>query len=318
MKKLVVLLLSALMVFGLVGCKTNTGGGSIKVGVSIYTFADKWMTVYRTELENYVKGLGYEIQIDDGQDNQDTQTSQVENFIAQKFDVIIVNMVNPEAASVIVDKCKAADIPVVFINTEPAEADQALWPGKQTYIGANAADSGTMQGELVVDLPDSGDLNGNGTLDYIMLIGNPANIDAPLRTEYSIKAVEAAGVKVNKLDEKICMWMNDQAEVAVSDFLVKHGKGKIDIIFANNDDMALGALTAVKNAGWVPGVDIYIVGVDATDDARAAVDAGEMAGTVLNDAVGQSHKAADVAIELAKGGSVDSKYYVPYQPVRKD
>ena len=319
MKKLVVLFLSALMIIGMAGCKGGSTGGEkgIKIGVSIYNFADKWMTIYRTELESYAKGLGYEIQIDDGQGSQDTQTGQVDNFIAQKFDVIIVNMVEPQAASVVVAKCKEANIPVVFINTEPSDADKELWPGKQTYVGAKAEESGTMEGMLIVNLPDQGDLNGNGVVDYIMLTGNPANIDAPLRTEYSIKALTDAGLKVNLLDEKCCMWMNDQAEQATSDFLVKYGKGKIDVIFANNDDMALGALAAVKNAGWTPGVDVYIVGVDAADDAVKAVEAGEMVGTVLNDAKGQSHKAADLAIELAKGGTVDSKYTVPYQPVTK-
>ena len=207
MKKLVVLFLAVLMVMGLAGCpsKPATNGDAIKIGVIIYDFKDLWMTDYRTEMERYVtkdlKG-NYVIDIRDGEDNQTTQTGHVDSFIAEKFDVIIVNMVNPEAADVVVNKCKDANIPVILINTEPDDAFLDIWPGKQSYVGANAADSGTMQGEIIVNLPDKGDMNGSGAVEYIMLTGNPANIDAPLRTEFSIKALTDAGIKVVKKELK--------------------------------------------------------------------------------------------------------------------
>jgi methyl-galactoside transport system substrate-binding protein len=204
-----------------------------------------------------------------------------------------------------------------LINTEPAEEFQTLWPGKQSYVGANAADSGTMQGEIIVNLPDKGDLNNSGAVEFIMFTGNPANIDAPLRTEYSKKALTDAGIKIVELEEFCAMWNSAPAEQAMSDFLVKYKKGDIDVIFCNNDGMAYGVIAALDNAGWEVGVDVYLVGVDADPDAMDYVRAGKMTGTVLNDAENQSHKAIDVALQAFKTGDVEKKYYVPYSPVTK-
>ena len=318
MKKLVILFLCALTVLGLVGCQTGTKSDVVKVGVAIYRFDDNFMTLYREELESYLKGLGnYEVTIVDGQYNQDTQTGQIENFINQKVDVLIVNLVENTAAATVVGKAKEAGIPIVLINREPKDAaDMQLWPGKLAYVGADAKVSGTIQGQIIVDLPDHGDLNGNGAVDYIMIIGDPGNTDAQYRTEYSIKALEDAGLKVNKLDDKVCNWQATESEPAVSDFLNKYPKGTIDVIFCNNDGMAMGAYAALEKAGYVVGTDVYLVGVDAIPEAVDAIKNGTMTGTVLNDHVGQSHKAADVAILLAGGGDAETYYWVPYVAVK--
>ena len=150
-----------------------------------------------------------------------------------------------------------------------------------------------------------------------MIQGDPENIDAKLRTEYSVKALVDAGVKVEELDMQRGDWDQEKGQTICANALAKFGD-KVEVVFANNDAMALGALQAIKAANRTVGENIYLVGVDALDDAVAQVDAGEMTGTVLNDAVGQAGKAVEVMEMLLDGQQVEKRYIVDYVMVTKD
>ena len=189
------------------------------------------------------------------------------------------------------------------------------WEGKITYVGADARQSGTMQGQIVYDREDHGDLNGNGTVDYVMIMGDPENVDAQYRTEFSIKCLTDNGVQVNKLFEQRGDWMQENGQQLAATALAQFGKD-IDVIFCNNDAMALGAYQAIVDAGRKVNEDILLLGVDALDECVEMVANGQMTGTVLNDHIGQSHKAADVAIEAANGAAIDAYYWVDYQMVK--
>ena len=236
MKKLLAVVLTLVLAFTLVAC-TTTGGGETggetaakKVGVCIYKFDDNFMTLYRQELETYMKSLGdYEITIVDGKGDMNEQTNQVDTFIAQGVDVLIVNLVNSSSAATITEKAKAADIPVVYINREPSEEDMAAWD-KICYVGADARQSGTYQGEIIAELPDHGDVNGNGTIDYVMIIGDPENIDAQYRTEFSIKALTDAGYEVNELLAQRGDWEQAKGQEIAATALSQFGND-IDFIF---------------------------------------------------------------------------------------
>ena len=328
MKKLLSVLLAALMIFTLAGCGNKggeeTGAKTVKVGVSIYKFDDTFMTNYRNEIDAYFKtkntdAVTYQVDIMDGKNDMAEQTNQIDNFITQGYDVLILNLVQSSAAQTIVDKCAAAGIPCVFINREPAEdvmkshADD--YAGKFCYVGADARQSGKMQGEIIADLADKGDLNGDGTLQYVMIEGDPENVDAQYRTEFSISQYkEVTGMPVECLVDQVGNWNRDEGETIAANALTQFGD-KIEVIFANNDDMADGALTAIKAAGRTVGTDIYLVGVDANDYAVADVLEGTFTGTVLNDAKGQSHAAVDCAIKAANGEALDSYYWVDYVKV---
>lgn len=313
MKKLLALLMAAMMVLGL--ASFASAEDPIKVGVCIYKYDDNFMTLYRTELEAYLKEKGCEVTVVDGKNDQAEQTNQVNSFIANGVDVLIVNLVQSSAAATVIELAKAADIPVVFINREPIEADMALWD-KISYVGADARQSGTMQGQIIADLENKGDVNGNGKVDYVMIIGDPENIDAQYRTEFSIKALKDAGIEVNELFAQRGDWDQAKGQELAANALAQFGKD-IDVIFCNNDAMALGAVQAIKDAGRVVGQDIYLLGVDALSEAVELVNSGEMTGTVLNDHMGQSHKAADVAIDAAAGKPMEKNYTVDYVKVTK-
>lgn len=295
-----------------------------KVGVCIYQFNDNFMTLFRTELENYLLEQGFSaenITIQDGQNDQATQSNQIDAFIADGVDVLIVNPVNSSSAATITDKVVDAGIPLVYINREPEEAEEARWEENEwdvTYVGADARQSGTMQGELIADLGlETVDKNGNGKIDYIMIEGDPENIDAQYRTEYSIKALEDAGLEVNCLDDQVGMWLQENAQQLVANSLSQYGDD-VEVVFCNNDAMALGALQAIQAAGRTVGEDIYLVGVDALAEALEDVVAGTMTGTVFNDHFSQSHSAADAAINYLSGAGNEHYIGCDYVKVTSD
>ncbi|MEG0169060.1 galactose ABC transporter substrate-binding protein [Anaerorhabdus sp.] len=346
-KKLLALLAAGAMLLGLVGCSSTPAtpsatpaeggdaaatGETVKIGVSIYKFDDNFMTLYRNEIQNYVDELNktsdvkYEVTIQDGKGDQAEQTNQIDNFITQDFDVLIINLVQSTSAATVIEKCKEANKPCIFINREPSAEDMTMYENADgtaadpyatmyTYVGADARQSGKFQGQLIADLENKGDLNGDGVLQYVMVVGDPENVDAQYRTQFSIEEFQtASGLKVEKLDEQRGDWDQAKGQEIVANALTKYGD-KVEVVFCNNDAMALGAAQAIEAAGRKVGEDIYLVGVDALAEAVELVSTGGMTGTVLNDHIGQSHSAVDAAIKATKGEELDSYYWVDYVKV---
>ena len=292
-----------------------------KVGVCIYQFSDNFMTLFRTELEKYLieKGFAKEnITIVDGANDQATQSGQIDSFIADGVDVLIINLVNSSSAATVTDKVVAANIPLVYINREPAADEQQRWADNNwnvCYVGCDARQSGTYQGEIIADLGlDAVDFNKNGKIDYIMIKGDPENIDAQYRTEFSIKALQDAGFEVNKLDEQVGMWDQVKGNELVNNALTQYGND-VEVVFCNNDAMALGALQAIQTAGRKVGTDIYLVGVDALTEVVEYVISGDITGTVFNDHFAQSHNAADAAINYITGAGNEHNIQCDYKKV---
>ena len=291
--------------------------GSANVGVCIYQFADNFMTLYRTDLEEYLKDKGYSVTIVDGKNDQNTQTEQINTFLQQGVDVLIINPVQTTSAQTIVDTISPSGTPIVFINREPDKSVLDSYADKCCYVGADARQSGTYQGELILETETQGDINGDGKITYIMCKGDPENIDAQYRTEYSIKALTDANKEVECLYEYLDNWDQTTAQQDVANALAQYGE-KIEVVFCNNDAMALGALQSIQQAGRTVGKDIYLVGVDALAEAVQDVLDGNMTGTVLNDDVGQATKAAEATKLYVEGSAVEQYYWVDYVKVTKD
>ena len=295
-----------------------------KVGISIYKFDDNFMTLYRTELERYLtEELGFKkenITIQDGKGDQAEQTNQIQNFIASGVDVMILNLVQASSAPQVTDMCKDAGIPVVDINREPDTAEEDRWASdgiSATYVGADARQSGTYQGEEIVETSNKGDINGDGKVSYIMVQGDPENVDAQYRTEFSVKALTDAGLEVEELLLQRGDWDQAKGQQIVQDALTQFGD-KIEVVFCNNDAMALGALQAIDAAGRKVNEDIYLVGVDALTEAVQDITEGKMTGTVFNDYMGQAKTAADMAVKFLNGETVDPVNMVDYVKVTPD
>jgi len=312
------------------GGSGSSAGGDVTIGVAIYKFDDTFMTGVRNAIEQAAAGKAT-LEIVDSQNSQPTQNDKIDLFITKQMKALAINPVDRNAAGVIIDKAQKANIPVVFFNREPLPEDMKKWD-KVYYVGAKAEESGTISGQLVVDYwkanPDA-DKNKDGVLQYVMLKGEPGHQDAELRTKYSVQAVVDAGIKVEKLAEDTAMWDRVKGQEKMAAFLAAHGD-KIEVVFANNDDMALGAIEALKAAGYFKdGKYMPVVGVDATAPALQALEEGTLLGTVLNDAKNQGAATLNLAAALAKGETpskentgfdiVDGKYvWVPYKKITKE
>ena len=336
MKKLFTSFLALVLALTLVACSGGNGGSgggsssgakTYNVGVAIYQFNDNFMTLYRNEIESYFKTLEtdsvkYNVTIVDGKNDMAEQSNQIDNFITQGVDLIILNLVQTSSADEAINKIVDAGIPLVLINREPLgdDGDESykgiLDNAKVCYVGADARQSGTFQGEIVAELPDKGDINGDGKISYIMIEGDPENVDAQYRTEFSIKALTDAGLKVECLDDQVGNWDQTKGQELAANALTQYGDA-IEVIFCNNDAMALGAAASIEAAGRKVGENIYLLGVDALAECVEMVENGEMTGTVLNDHVGQSHTAVDVAVQLLEGKDIQNYYWVDYVKVTK-
>ncbi|SET50012.1 methyl-galactoside transport system substrate-binding protein [Paenibacillus sp. NFR01] len=308
----------------------NPGAAIPKVGVAIYNFDDTFMNIERKAIDKEAKSIA-KAEIVDSKNSQLLQNEKVDQFIEKKYDSMLINPVDRTASGMIIDKAITADIPVVFLNRQPLPEDMKKWD-KVYYVGAKAEESGTMSGQLLADYWKShpeADKNGDGVLQYAMLKGEPGHQDAELRTTYSIQAIEDAGIKVEKLAEDTAMWNREKGKEKMASFLEVHGDN-IEAVLANNDDMALGAIEALKAAGYFKhGKYMPVVSVDATAPAVKALKEGTMLGTVLNDAVAQGKAAIRLGAVLARGEKptrenvgyeiTDGQYiWIPNQKVTKE
>lgn len=272
----------------LAGCSGKENAGeknSIRIGVSLYRGDDTFINNIRGELEKcakeYEKETGVKVNLDiqDAKGSQNTQNDQVERFISLGCDVMCINPVDRTAASVIIDKAMAADIPVVFFNRQPVEEDMDRWD-QLYYVEAAAKESAVLQGSIVVDHyrenPESLDLNGDGVVSYVLLEGESSHQDALIRTEWSVQTLKDGGIPIEKLTGGIANWERSQASALMEQWLEKY-PGQIELILCNNDDMALGAIDAMERAGIT---GISVVGIDGTTPGLEAVESGKMMGTV--------------------------------------
>lgn len=352
MKKMVALLLAAAMMATAAGCSNASNASSaasnasaagsesaaaasdITVGVCIYKFDDTFMTGVRNNMTEQAKTLGAKTDIQDSQNKQPTQNEQVDTFITKGVNALAVNPVDRTAAAPLVEKAKAKSLPIVFLNREP-EAEVMKSYDKIWYVGAKAEESGTMSGEIIADYfkaNKSADKNGDGKIQYVMLQGEPGHQDATLRSKYSVEAIEKAGFATEKLAADTAYWDKVKATDLMNNFIASQGLDKIEAVLANNDDMALGAIEALKAKGYNKGEKskfIPVVGVDATAPALAAMAEGSLLGTVLNDAENQGKATVNIAVAAAQNKPItkenigydvtDGKYvWIPYVKVTQD
>ena len=321
----------------LCGC---TGGGingvdsekkrNIRIGVSVNDVYDTFIVELCARMNTWAKEVEKEtgdvilLDIVSAGGSQLAQNDQVNSFIDKGYDVVCVNLVDRTDATVIIDKAKSEDVPVVFFNREPVEEDLNRWD-KLFYVGANAEQSGLLQAEIVIDaLADKGrfqqiDKNRDGIIQYVILEGEIGHQDALIRTQISIEAIQQAGFLIEKIGDEIANWNRDQAESKMAALIDEYPDG-IEMVIANNDEMAIGALEAVRHKGvWQP----LVVGVDGIREALELVQMKKMEGTVYNDASGQAEDIIRLSYDLAAsddhavyGDSPDTRsIYVDYRRI---
>lgn len=339
MKKFLVLLLALVMVLSVVGCGASTSTDTpadaeeatdemVKIGVTIYKYDDNFMSFVRRAITDAGEGEA-EVIMNDSQNTQAVQNDQVDMMIAKGVKSLAINLVDPQAASSIIEKAKEADLPVVFFNKEPTLEDLNSYD-KTWYVGTASKEAGVIQGEMIVEMWNANpewDTNGDGVLSYVLLKGEPGHPDAEARTKFAISSIVDAGIEVEELELQTGMWDSVKAKELTDAWLAKHGDA-IEFVIANNDGMALGALQSLKANGYfVDDKFMPLVGVDAIPDVLEQIKAGTIVGTVLNDAANQGKATFELANNVAHGNDplegtewelVDKAVRVPYVGVTID
>ena len=318
-----VLLLFCALVGCLVGCGNKDDG---EVSVFYYTFSDTYISSVRSAMDKSFKELGIKYNNYDANSNQTTQTEQVDTAIAKGSRMLIVNIVDTgsdDAAKTIINKAKNAGIPVLFFNRSVSQTVVESYD-KCAFIGTDYEMAGHMQGELIGNYLlknySEYDINGDGKISYVMFKGQQGNAEAEARTKYGVEdankilneggkseivfydSKNTGGYLVDQGGNWSAQAANDYMKTILSAYSEKGGN-MVELIIANNDEMALGALSALEEAGYNKsgGRVIPVFGIDATDGAKEKIKSGAMAGTIKQDGEGMAKAISTVAQNLLQG-----------------
>ncbi|MDO9950303.1 galactose/glucose ABC transporter substrate-binding protein MglB [Glaesserella parasuis] len=280
------------------GAVATSAQAADRIGVTIYKYDDNFMSLMRQEIEKEVKVVGgVDLLMNDSQNAQSIQNDQVDVLISKGVKALAINLVDPSAAPTIIGKAKPEGIPVVFFNKDPGDKAIASYD-KAFYVGTNPQESGVIQGELIAKHWKANpeyDLNKDGKIQYVMLKGEPGHPDAEARTKYSVEQLNKLGIQTEELFVDTGMWDAALAKDKVDAWLSSSKASNIEVVIANNDGMAMGALEAAK----AHGKKLPIFGVDALPEVLQLIQKGEIAGTVLNDGVNQGKAVVHLAKNLA-------------------
>jgi ABC-type sugar transport system substrate-binding protein len=307
------LALAALLGTLLVGTAMSGAASAATIGVSMAQFDDNFLTVLRNGMVDYAKTVpDLTLQVEDGGNDVNKQQSEVQNFIASKVDAIIVNPVDTSATAALTKLASDANIPLVFVNRQPANLDSL--PANEAFVGSNESDSGTLETKQICKLLKDGG-KGSGANVYVMegQLNNQAAVQRTQDVKDVIATPDCSFIKV--IDLQTANWSRDQAQTLMANWIT--AGTAYDAVISNNDEMAIGALQAMKAAG-VDTSKVIIGGVDATQDALASMKAGDLKVTVFQDAAGQGKGAVDTALALAAGKKMDKSVWVPFQLVTPD
>lgn len=283
----------------------------VYVGVTYYdqsdTYLGELLDCFKEQLKSHEKdGLETTVMIRDAGGSQKKQNDQVKELIDAGCTVLCVNMVDRSDPSEIIDLVRKYDVPLIFFNREPVAEDMMQWD-KLYYVGADARQSGQMQGELAAEAikADSKiDRNKDGKIQYVVLEGEPGHQDAIIRTETVVETLRSHGIVLEKLGYQIANWNRAQAQNRMEQMISQY-KGQIELVLANNDDMALGAIDAYIKLNYTDATLPVFFGIDGTDAGLEAVAESLLTGTVYNDKEGQAEAMAALAVALVSGEGME-------------
>ena len=327
------------------------------IAVFYYTYGDTYIASVRTALDAKLDEMGVTYQDYDSNSNQTTQNEQIDTAIQTGANLLIVNIVTSgsvDASQQIVDKASAAGIPVIFFNRavedDKTEGQVLGSYDKCAFVGTDAPEAGHMQGKMIgeylVENFDTVDLNGDGKIQYAMMMGQLGNVEAIARTQYGVEDANAVLTEAGKPELEFFDSSNaDKYQVdqdgnwsatAANNYMTtnlsqfnEENNNMIELVICNNDGMAEGDISALNDKGYNTGDDkmIPVFGVDATDAAKQLIADGKMIGTIKQDAEGMANCIAALAGNCASGKdvmdgtdsyniseNVANKIYIPYQP----
>ena len=334
-KTLAIILAVVMMVSLLAGCGDKPApnpdpvGSSLDVAVFYYDFSDVYISSVRNSMNSQLDALGVKYNNYDGAGNQSQQTDQINTAIANGANLLIVNIVetsSPDAAQNAVEAARTAGIPIIFFNREVSNEVVNSYE-KCAFVGTDAPEAGHMQGKLVGDYLlanyDAVDLNGDGTISYVMFKGQEGNAEAEARTQFGVEDANAVLTAAGKpelvyynasatdkyLVDQGGKWSAQAANDYMSSILSEYSEtngNMVELIICNNDGMAEGAVSALQGAGYNTGdgKTIPVFGVDATDSAKQLINEGKMTGTIKQDAEGMASTIVNLVSSVKNGGNL--------------
>ena len=303
----------------------------VHMGVAYYDQRDTFLNEMIGEMKNRMKEYETEdvemmMSIREAGGVQRTQNDQVKELIDAGCNVLCVNLVDRADPSEIIDLAREREVPIIFFNREPVAEDLQQWENLY-YVGADARQSGVLQGELAgepIRTDKNIDRNKDGKIQYVVLEGEAGHQDAIIRTENAVETLKAQGIELEKLSYQIANWNRAQAENRMEQMLSEY-QNQIELVLANNDDMALGAIDAYEKRNYTESALPVFFGIDGTDPGLEAVVNGKLAGTVYNDKEGQAEAIVRLAAALVTEEGMEimefekDKYiYTPYFPVTEE
>lgn len=314
----------------LTGCGSNKEAqrSVLRVGVVLYTQDDPFINALtdclKEDLEDYeTDSLKIIMTVRDGKNDQKLQDEVVEEILDAGCDILVVDLVDRTEPSNIIKMAKNENIPVIFFNREPVREDLMQWD-KLYYVGGDARQSGTMQGEIaaqVIRTDHSVDRNADGKIQYVLLEGETGHQDAIIRTDSVVKTLQEQGITLEKLSYQFANWNRGQAENKMTQ-LIHHYGDEIELVLSNNDEMAMGAVAAYEASGYPKENRPVIFGIDGLDSALDAIQNDLIQGTVYNDRAGQAEQISRLAMDLFQGKEPEGydfeneRYiFLPYQKV---
>ena len=271
------------------------GKSEVNIGVLVWKYSDTYGSSVRVAMEKYAEEIGAEygvkvnLEMQDGNDDQATQNNQADVMFASGKDLIIINLCDTSAGQYLADLGNQYGVPFFFYNKEPNDS-ALVTDNNSIFIGTKPEEAGIMQGEILAELLEKNpaiDKNGDGKINYIEFMGEPNNAEAIARTKYSADRAVELGVNLNEMVEtQVCMWDTAKAQDAMTALIPSLGVENMEVIFCNNDDMAIGVIAALNEVGYNlgdGGDEVVVIGVDATDTAIEAINNGKLTGTVKQD-----------------------------------
>ena len=314
----------------LTGCGRNKEAqrSVLRVGVVLYTQDDPFINALtdclKEDLEDYeTDSLKIIMTVRDGKNDQKLQDEVVEEILDAGCDILVVDLVDRTEPSNIIKMAKNENIPVIFFNREPVREDLMQWD-KLYYVGGDARQSGTMQGEIaaqVIRTDHTVDRNADGKIQYVLLEGETGHQDAIIRTDSVVKTLQEQGITLEKLSYQFANWNRGQAENKMTQ-LIHHYGDEIELVLSNNDEMAMGAVAAYEASEYPKEKRPVIFGIDGLDSALDAIQNDLIQGTVYNDRAGQAEQISRLAMDLFQGKEPEGydfeneRYiFLPYQKV---
>lgn len=328
---IIMVIFAGTLIFYTCGKSQPQTDNQIYIGVACYdqkdTFIEELVDAFKEQCSSMEsKDYAISMTIMDASNSQRVQNDQIEQMINDGCNVLCVNLADRTEPSEIIDAAKEKDIPIIFFNREPVEEDMRRWD-KLYYVGGKAKQSGELQGELAADfikVNPQADRNNDGKIQYVILEGEMGHQDAIIRTESVVESLKANDISLEKLSYQIANWNRAQAQTRMMQLIGQY-KTNIEMVIANSDSMALGAIDAYEKLGYTESNIPVFFGIDGTDEGLEAVQKGKIAATVYNDKEGQAKAMAELVIAAVTGKEMEDIQfennrciYLPYKKVTKE